>query len=170
MNLANEKWETVKGYPNYLISSESRVMNKTTGKLKAISMHKHGHRVVRLFNEGKHQLLKIYRLKAIAFIPNTLNKREVNHIDGNRLNEDLSNMEWATPKENMKHSYDTGLCNGYFKKGLEHQHAKLSKDDVYNIRDLRHKYNFRYKDIGSLYNITMDHAFRVANRKVHSHV
>ena len=52
----------------------------------------------------------IHRLVAIAFIPNPDNKKEVKHIDGNKLNNHFSNLEWTTPKENIEHSYATGLA------------------------------------------------------------
>lgn len=92
MNLTEERWETIDGFPNYMISSEGRIMNKATLKIMATCINKrHRHRAVRLWNNGRSRLLKVYRLKAIAFIPNPENKREVNHLDGNRMNEDLSN-------------------------------------------------------------------------------
>lgn len=60
----------------------------------------------------------LHRLLAITFIPNPLNKPQVNHKDGNKLNNALSNLEWATRKENIQHSFDTGLR--VMPKGADH--------------------------------------------------
>lgn len=58
---------------------------------------------VSLYNNGKRKVMKFHRLVALEFIPNPLNKREVNHIDRNKCNNSVENLEWCTPKENMKH-------------------------------------------------------------------
>jgi hypothetical protein len=60
---------------------------------------------------GKSKVFTIHKLVALAFIPNTQNKPEVNHKDGNKLNNALSNLEWATHKENCQHRELTGLSN-----------------------------------------------------------
>lgn len=104
------QWCIIPEFPNYKISTDSVVVNIVTGKKVSVSMHKHGYRVVRLWKNNTTKLCKIYRLKSICFIPNPENKPEVNHLDGDRLNEDLSNFEWATPSENMKHAFITGLA------------------------------------------------------------
>ncbi|HEU0125887.1 MAG TPA: NUMOD4 domain-containing protein, partial [Flavobacterium sp.] len=70
-----------------------------------------------IFNNGyygfsttrSHGTILLHRALAEAFIPNPENKRCVNHKDGNKLNNSLDNLEWATHGENNQHAYDTGL-------------------------------------------------------------
>ena len=133
-------------------------------------MHKHGFRVVRLWHNNKTRLLKIYRLKAIHFMPNPENKPQVNHLDGNRLNEDLDNMEWATGKENMRHAIKNGFCGGQFKKGFSHQHAKLQEDDILKIRNLRDN-GFTLRAIAKQFGIASStHILKIVNGKIYATV
>jgi hypothetical protein len=60
-------------------------------------------------NENGVKYFSIHRLVAQAFIPNLLNKEDVNHIDGNKLNNSVNNLEWVTRKENIQHSWKMGL-------------------------------------------------------------
>lgn len=64
---------------------------------------------VRLFSNGRSIEKTIHRLVAEAFIPNPLGKTEVNHIDGNKLNNQVENLEWVTRSENELHAFRTGL-------------------------------------------------------------
>ena len=64
---------------------------------------------VRLNNKYITKSKRIHRLVAQAFIPNPNNYPQINHIDGNKSNNAVDNLEWATPKENMTHAFLTGL-------------------------------------------------------------
>ena len=68
-----------------------------------------GYRFVNLCFNKNSKLCKVSRLVAEAFITNTENKPQVNHIDGNKQNDNVANLEWVTPKENIQHAWRTGL-------------------------------------------------------------
>jgi hypothetical protein len=95
----------------YHISSYGRVKSLKFGKevmLKSNSVR--GYLAVTIYLEtGKRTTKTIHKLVANAFIENPYNKREVNHIDGDKLNNNVSNLEWMTRKENAQHGWDTGL-------------------------------------------------------------
>lgn len=106
-----EEWRKVKGLEEfYEISSEGRIKSLLQNKI----MHPYinsdtGYYYINLAKAGK-KGFKIHRLVAEAFIPNPLNKTEVNHIDHNRLNNRVENLEWVTSSENTKHAiYDGHL-------------------------------------------------------------
>lgn len=63
-----------------------------------------------LYDNGNGTTERVHRLVASAFVPNPDNKSDVNHIDGNKLNNHYTNLEWVTKSENMRHAYDTGLA------------------------------------------------------------
>lgn len=116
-----EIWKDIRGYEGrYQISNKGRVKSlerfiKPTGpfqktktcreKILKTSIAGQGYRHVSLENK-KHL---IHRLLAEAFIPNELKYKCVNHKDGNKLNNDLDNLEWCTYKHNTNHAFDTGL-------------------------------------------------------------
>lgn len=80
---------------------------------------------------GGHRHL-VHRLVATAFIPNPFSKRCVNHVDGNKTNNAVSNLEWVTHSENMQHAFDTGLYAR--RKGSKQNNAKLTEQVVEVIK------------------------------------
>jgi hypothetical protein len=80
-----------------------------SGKDMPISINSNGYAVIRLSKAGKQKLAKVHRVLAILFLPNPENKRTVNHINGNKADYRLENLEWATDSENLKHAIRTGL-------------------------------------------------------------
>lgn len=79
----------------------------------------------------------ISRLVAQAFIPNPENKSQVNHIDGNTLNNHVLNLEWVTPSENVIHAYKNGLT--YAHKGEDNAMCKISNKTILTIKSLMNK-------------------------------
>ena len=130
-----EKFVEISGYNGiYEISSFGNVISNNFGKRKILKhgLMTSGYKMVSLKNDGKQKIFSIHRLMAIAFLPNENNLPQVNHKDGNKLNNDLSNLEWCTQSQNMKHMYDSGLktykplhYKGKF--GKEHNRSKSVK-------------------------------------------
>lgn len=118
-----EEWRNIKNYEGYQVSNLGRVrsFNKTTFSkihgvrhwknriLKERLDSKNKMLSVQLYKDGKGRSYLIHRLVAQAFIPNLENKPQVNHIDGNRFNNKVSNLEWCTSKENNLHALRNNL-------------------------------------------------------------
>lgn len=98
--------------------------------LKCSINNKNGYAYVTLRKDGKSFAFSVHRLVADAFLDNHDNKKVVNHIDGNKLNNCVTNLEYVTYSENNQHAYDTGLKS----KGEDFYNAKLSYSDVIEIR------------------------------------
>lgn len=100
-------------FEDYLIDEYGNVYSNKYNKLKVIKQqyHKKGYKVVTLVQNGTKKTLKVHRLVALTFIKNPLNKTQVNHIDGNKENNNVLNLEWATQSENQIHAHKTGLMN-----------------------------------------------------------
>ena len=107
--MSEEIWKLVADYPNYSVSNYGRVRNNKTGYILKPLEVGFGYVVVELWNKNGPKSKKIHRLVAEAFLPNPDKKPQVNHIDGNKKNNRLDNLEWVTASENMKHSYDSKI-------------------------------------------------------------
>lgn len=96
---------------DYYINEIGEIYSTKNSQVKKMktNISSHGYFNVRLMIDGKSKMLYIHRLLAIAFISNPENKPCVNHKDGNKLNNSISNLEWATYSENNKHAFDNGL-------------------------------------------------------------
>lgn len=129
-----EVWKDIKGFEGlYQISSFGRLRHysKRFGWNILKNTNKKGcYLSVVLRGLDKDKSAKIHRLVANAFIPNPDNKPQVNHIDGNKQNNFVSNLEWATPKENFEHA----------KKSKLWVYNKPYKEKKVSQFDLKNKY------------------------------
>ena len=100
------KREPVKGYEEYEIDTNGVVYGKN-GKPLKYSINHNGYCIINFYINHKRTGFGIHTLVAKQFIPNNnINKNQVNHKDGNKINNNVENLEWVTPKENMEHSVD----------------------------------------------------------------
>ncbi len=104
-----EIWKDVVGYEkNYQVSNTGLVISKLTGKIRKPVLGKRGYFELTLMLNGKMKLVKLHRMIAEAFIPNTDLKPFINHKDSNKQNNKIDNLEWCTNGENIQHAYDNG--------------------------------------------------------------
>jgi len=101
----------INGLPGYLITDEGHVISIRYGKFRIMKPATINRRYLQhIFSiNGRRSNKTTHRLVASAFIPNPQHKPAVNHIDGNKLNNSVTNLEWVTHSENMIHSYKIGL-------------------------------------------------------------
>jgi hypothetical protein len=120
-----EEWRTIEKYPNYMISNLGNIKSlnyKRTGKEQTLkqNINGRGYCYVNISSNGKYNNLLIHREVAKAFLKNDdKNKTDINHKDGNKLNNNINNLEWCTRSENILHAYRTGLKTGG--KGLTYK-------------------------------------------------
>jgi hypothetical protein len=162
-----EEWKDIKGYKGiYQVSdmgrirsldriikySHNRIDELRKGKLLAINKCGHYSRV-RLAKNGKGKTYLVHRLIAAVFISNPENKPQVNHINGDRHDNNIANLEWCTSKENMNHAFNNYLIRKVIN----------SKTDVFSALAIKTYMDagFSNKEISLLYNTTTDHISRI---------
>lgn len=114
---------------------------------------------------GSNVVLKAHRLVAKAYIPNPDNKPFVNHKDGNKQNNHISNLEWCTAKENSQHAYSLGLSKGV--TGTENSSSKLSEEEVLFIRANYKPYDkeFGARGLGRKFGVAHSVVSKIINNK-----
>lgn len=131
-----EVWKDIKDYEGlYQVSNLGRVrsldryietfIKNQIGRYKCTKFYKgyilkqqtyQGYKCVQIHTNGQYKWEKVHRLVAETFIPNSNNLPQVNHIDGNKENNKVDNLEWCTHSENIKHAYNNNLINHYKRK------------------------------------------------------
>lgn len=123
LNTQEETWRDVSGYTGcYQVSSKGRIksLKRTVSRrngttrivpeiILSISIQSQGYPVVTLCKSGRNKKVRVSRIVGLEFVANPLNLPEINHDDGNKLNNNDWNLSWIDRSGNLKHAYRTGL-------------------------------------------------------------
>lgn len=151
-----EIWKDIKGYEGYYqVSNTGKIKTlehniirhngkRLTIKEKILNGSKDtkGYLQVELKKDGKRNIKFIHRLVAETFIENPNNKLQVNHINGDKSNNGIDNLEWVTCSENIHHAWKNGLNKPI--KGEAHGNHKLTDDEVRYIKEHYKPYDRKY--------------------------
>lgn len=142
-----EIWKDIENFEGmYQVSNLGRIKslarvktlingNRLTINEKVLQGHidTKGYIQVELRKDGKRNISCVHRLVASAFIENPESKEQVNHIDGNKTNNRVENLEWVTCEENIHHAWNNGLNKAL--KGQQHCNSKLTDEQVKFIKE-----------------------------------
>lgn len=170
----NENWKDIEGFEGYYqVSNFGRVRgldrsiqstqnNGCTVKRRGKILNRKkacgsGYIIHSLTKDNKSYYRKPHRLVAEAFLPNPDNLPQVNHKDGNKINNRLENLEWCTAKYNTNHAVISGLKIA--KRGVENKRCRFTKEDIVNIKQMA--IDHRRKDISDKFNVNIRLIYKV---------
>lgn len=165
MSEAEIEWADVDGFDGYYkvsnrgeIVSLQRVVMRSNGCPQTIDQRtlsqitdKYGYLTVRLWKNKKCTNRKVHQVVAQAFIPNPESKRQINHKDGDKTNNTVSNLEWSTPAENTSHAYRTGLA---CMSGESNHQSKLSELAARIVLKLSDMGSMSHREIGNAFGVS----------------
>lgn len=164
-----EIWKDVVGFEGlYMVSNLGRVKSLNynhTGQERILRANGKRYLMVVLSKNKKKYPLLVHRIVATAFAPNPQNKKTVNHIDGNKLNNNDWNLEWNTQSENHKAAFKLGLMSQTGEKCSTH---KLKEFQVLEIRELIGKKT--QEEIAIMYGVKRATISCIKLRKLWNHI
>lgn len=158
----------VSGYGGaYQISRGGKVWSKKSKIFLKHQTGSPGYPHVTLCRSGKPKTIRIHRLLAEHFLPNPLQLPEVNHVNGNKLDFSLSNLEWCDYRHNAQHAYDTGLNRELYKfRGVNSYSAKLNPDKVREIKSLISSREMSLRAIGRKFGVSGNTIIQIRERSI----
>lgn len=165
----SEIWKDIEGFPKYQISNLGRVRSLKFREPRSILIQsgENGYFYVCFYSRGKPKVKDLHRIVAIHFVSNPHSKKQVNHINGNKLDNRAENLEWVTPSENQQHSIRIGLRND---RGEESINSKLTKEQVLDMRKIYQEENITYLELSKRFGVHKDYVGLIINKKRWAHI
>lgn len=114
-----EYWRSIPSFPVYSASNYGRIRNDGTGRIMHVYVNPRGYLQLTLRRDNQQIAARVHRLVAEAFLGGPHPGFDVNHIDGDKTNNCIENLEWCTRKENVSHAIRTGIRPGPRRKAVK---------------------------------------------------
>ena len=180
-----EIWKHIEGYEgHYMVSNLGRVKSldrEVNWNFKGVNYkRKIKGRILKQCDDGKgycrvtlainsnHINYSVHELVLESFKSKRKEGYQCNHIDGNKTNNNISNLEWVTPSENTLHAHRIGLAT--VRKGERCHFSKLKRKEVLEIRELHKSGEYSRNEIANIYDIYPNHVSRIINRERWAHI
>lgn len=176
----SETWAPISGFGNaYSVSTMGNVQRTSPKLLRhrkcdpwlnfsptpcSQSKNPGGYMQVRIGPAGAQKTVSVHKLVAVTFIQNPNGFMEINHIDGNKENNRVDNLEWTTRSKNLKHAVSMGLLS--IARGEEHANAKLDNAAVLKIRNS----GIPAKELAASLGVSLSLIYLVKQRKIWRHL
>lgn len=156
-------WKTIPAFGGrYEASEHGEIRHSLNKNIRKARLNKFGYLQMNFSRNdgtGKSDTVLIHRLIALTFIPNPDNLPEVNHIDGNKQNNNVDNLEWCDKSENQLHAHRLGLS--YVYHGEKHPCAKFTNEQAKQIRKLYNEEHISQQKIADFFNVSQSTIGRI---------
>lgn len=160
---AEPQWKRIDNYPMYEISDRGEVRNSRTNKILGRRVDKDGYRQVQLYGNGPVVNHKVHRLVAEAFIPREPERDQVNHLNGDKEDNRVENLQWCTRSENTKHAYAELQFKANIRPAIL-AHTKLDETKIRDAMELREE-GLPVKEIARMYGVSIHSIYRVSRKR-----
>ena len=157
------QWLPIASHPWYEISDRGDVRNTRTNKILGRRIDKDGYRLVQLYNSGVGHNHKVHRLVAETFIGRDPDRDQVNHLNGNKEDNRVENLQWCTRSENTRHAYNELQFRANISSAIK-AHTKLDERKIREIIRLREE-GVSVKEIAERYNVSIYSIYRVSKKE-----
>lgn len=152
----------------YLVTKDGNILNKKGTEYLKGQITNTGYYQVILYIDGKPRVFYKHRVVAEVFLEKKDETNVVNHKDGDKLNNNVGNLEWTTRSENTKHAVETGLFKAA--NGVNAHCSKLTEDQVIEIRKLYKETKITQNELGRIYNLNPSSISDIVNRVSWKHI
>jgi len=176
----SEIWKQAVGFEGYYevsslgrVRSLDRIANSRSprlvkGRTLKTPCNSDGYPTVKPHIKGRGTSEKVHRMVAKAFLENTGDKEQVNHIDGDKSNNAINNLEWCSARENVRHARDTGLREKAIFTGEENRASILNEHEVIRIRQLQNI--LTQGELQKLFGVSRSTIQNVLSRRTWKHI
>jgi len=162
----------INGFTDYKITVDGKIYSTKRTKVPKLlktPRDRYGYFKITLLQNGIRYYKTVHRLVAETYLENPNNLPQVNHIDGNKLNNNVDNLEWCTNLYNMRHAHSNGLIDYNKISGINCYISNLTQENVIQIRVMV-KQEIPYKIIAKKFNISKSTISRIKLKQAYKNI